>query len=131
MEHIITDDDLQLLKDNYALYKTATKSGFVKNYSAESYKTLIYLYEKYINKDHSFTHWCGDCRFELVLRLYRWAEDQQNFILFQQEAGEKKLKIDVADIEPDTIYNAEVTLAPDGEIQEPKKRGRKPKNKNI
>lgn len=79
MGNVITPEDLIILKENYSLYETASRSGFVKNYSIQIYRSLLNLYSKYISSTHSYSHWCGDCRFDLVLRLYQWAINQPEF----------------------------------------------------
>ena len=68
----ISPEDLELFKKHFHLYECYKKHAFIRNYSKEVYTELIYLYTKYINDKHQFSHWCSSCRAELVNYLYGW-----------------------------------------------------------
>lgn len=105
----ITEQDRQLFEKYKPLNETIRTGGFVRNYTAEAYTHLIYLYSRYISPSHTFTHWCSDCRFQLVQQLYLWYE-KQNYEMTTQE------------------QDKDVSVLNDIEIDAPiKKRGRKKK----
>jgi hypothetical protein len=72
----ITDTDNLTFQKYISLYETIKTSGFVKNYTADAYRDMLNLYMKYVSPAHNFTHWCGDCRMQLVTRLYDWYNAQ-------------------------------------------------------
>ncbi len=106
MELLITETDKAIFEKHISLYETATKSGFVKNFTQEIYRELLYLYMKYITPKHQFSHWCGDCRVLLVKQLYGWY-------------------IDTSIEKIHTSIESDITL-PEEPVK--KKRGRKPKS---
>lgn len=69
---MIHEQDKALFDKNFFLYDMLIKHQFVKNYTKETYSELIYLYTKYVNDKHNFSHWCSSCRAELVNHLYNW-----------------------------------------------------------
>jgi hypothetical protein len=86
----------QYLKEHYNNYETAL-SGYVRNLDLSIMKMYEHIYRTYIDKGFILTIWCGNCRMDMVLRLYAYYE--------------KALEQDL-------------TMT---QITEPKKRGRKPK----
>jgi len=88
----------QFLKEHYNNYETAL-SGYVRNLDLNIMKTYEHIYRKYIDPNFILTIWCGNCRMDMVLRLYAHYEK---------------------------VLNQDNLLIPTG-IVEPKKRGRKPK----
>jgi hypothetical protein len=92
----------QFLKEHINNYETA-KSGYVRNLDLEIMKTYEHIYRKYIDPNFILTIWCGNCRMDMVLRLYAHYEK----VLFQDET--------IMQLPENTITD------------QPKKRGRKPK----
>jgi hypothetical protein len=92
----------QFLKKHINNYETA-KSGYVRNLDLEIMKTYEHIYRKYIDPNFILTIWCGNCRMDMVLRLYAHYEK----VLFQDET--------IMQLPENTITD------------QPKKRGRKPK----
>lgn len=88
----------QFLKEHYNNYDTA-KSGFIRNLDLSIMKMYEHIYRKYIDAGFILTIWCGNCRMDMVLRLYAHYEK---------------------------VLNQDNLLIPT-EIVEVKKRGRKPK----
>jgi hypothetical protein len=86
----------QYLKEHYNNYETAL-SGYVRNLDLSIMKMYEHIYRTYIDPSFILTIWCGNCRIDMVLRLYAHYE--------------KALEQDL-------------TMT---QITEPKKRGRKPK----
>jgi hypothetical protein len=79
-------------------YETA-QSGFLRNLDLGIMKMYEHIYRTYIDPNFILTIWCGNCRMDMVLRLYKYYD--------------KVLDEDLNMIQK--------------EILEPKKRGRKPK----
>jgi len=99
--------DRQFLKEHYNNFETA-KSGFLRNLDLNIMKTYEHIYRKYIDHNFILTIWCGNCRMDMVLRLYAHYEK----VLHQDE----------------TMMQTPVNLFEQSEvINIPKKRGRKPK----
>ena len=86
----------QYLKEHYNNYETAL-SGYVRNLDLSIMKMYEHIYRTYIDKGFILTLWCGNCRMDMILRLYAYYESLP-------------------------IENIETI------IEEPKKRGRKPKS---
>jgi hypothetical protein len=92
----------QFLKEHYNNYETAL-SGYVRNLDLNIMKTYEHIYRTYIDPSFILTIWCGNCRMDMVLRLYAHYEK----VLLQDE----------------TMMQIPENTATDL----PKKRGRKPK----
>jgi hypothetical protein len=88
------------LKEHYINYETAL-SGYVRNLDLPILKMYEHIYRTYLNPTFVLTIWCAACRMEMIMRLYAY---------YVNLPVEKK---------DDTI----ITFI----IEEPKKRGRKPK----
>lgn len=94
----------QYLKEHYNNYETAL-SGFLRNLDLSIMKMYEHIYRKYIDPNFILTIWCGNCRMDMVLRLYKYYEN----LPIENEISEKSEVVD------------------NQEIIEPKKRGRKQK----
>jgi len=88
------------LKEHYINYETAL-SGYVRNLDLPILKTYEHIYRTYLNPTFVLTIWCAGCRMEMIIRLYAYYVN---------------LPIEKKD-------DAIITFR----IEEPKKRGRKPK----
>ena len=84
----MTPEDLELFKKHFHLYECYKKHAFIRNYSKEVYNELIYLYTKYINEKHQFSHWCSSCRAELVNYLYGWFTNETHTTWYKQDIPE-------------------------------------------
>jgi hypothetical protein len=78
-------EDLELFKKHFELYECYKKHAFIRNYSKEVYTDLIYLYTKYVNEKHQFSHWCSSCRAELVQYLYGWFTNETNTTWYKHD----------------------------------------------
>ena len=81
----ISPEDLELFKKHFDLYECYKKHAFIRNYSKEVYTELIYLYTKYINEKHQFSHWCSSCRAELVNYLYAWFVNETHTTWYKKD----------------------------------------------
>jgi hypothetical protein len=99
----------QYLKEHYNNYETA-QSGFIRNLDLSIMKMYEHIYRTYIDPNFILTIWCGNCRMDMVLRLYKHYE--------------KVLKDDETMVQKTKWYSEEIKMTLN---QQPKKRGRKPK----
>ncbi len=63
----------EFLKENYNNYETAL-SGYVRNLDLPVLKMYEHIYRLYLNNTFILTIWCGDCRMQMILRLYKYYE---------------------------------------------------------
>ena len=61
----------EFLKEHYGNYETA-KSGYVRNLDLPVLKMYEHIYRLYLNPTFILTIWCGDCRMQMLLRLYAY-----------------------------------------------------------
>ena len=84
----MTPEDQELFKKHFHLYECYKKHAFIRNYSKEVYTDLIYLYTKYVNEKHQFSHWCSSCRAELVNYLYGWYVNENHTTWYKEDQPE-------------------------------------------
>ena len=71
------------LQEHYNNYETA-KSGFLRNLDLSIMKMYEHIYRTYIDNGFILTIWCGNCRMDMVLRLYAHYEkvlEQDNLLI--------------------------------------------------
>ena len=88
----------EFLKEHYNNYETAL-SGYVRNLDLPVLKMYEHIYRLYLNPTFILTIWCGDCRMQMILRLYKYYLD-----LPISEKGE--IKNDLSEV----IENQEVII---------------------
>jgi hypothetical protein len=66
----------EFLKKHYNNYETAL-SGYVRNLDLPVLKMYEHIYRLYLNPTFILTIWCGDCRMQMLLRLYKYYESLQ------------------------------------------------------
>jgi hypothetical protein len=108
---ILTNEEIKFLEDHKYLYDMIIKAGYCKNYTKDVYNTLSDIHNKHISK-HNFTHWCGDCRLQLVKQVYIWYDQ------IQEKNYNDAMEVFAS------ITNEDVVI----DQPEKKKRGRKPKS---
>jgi hypothetical protein len=64
----------EFLKEHYNNYETAL-SGYVRNLDLPVLKMYEHIYRLYLNPTFILTIWCGDCRMQMLLRLYKYYID--------------------------------------------------------
>jgi thiol-disulfide isomerase/thioredoxin len=82
----------EFLKEHYNNYETAL-SGYVRNLDLPVLKMYEHIYKTYINPTFILTIWCGDCRMEMILRLYRYYES----LPIENQISEKGEKSEVVE----------------------------------
>ena len=63
--------DRLYLKEHYNNYETS-QSGYLRNLDLSIMKTYEAIYRKYIDPSFILTIWCGNCRMDMVVRLYKY-----------------------------------------------------------
>jgi hypothetical protein len=122
----IKQEHREWLDANIGNYETA-KNGFIRNLELPDLQMYEHIYRTYLDPNFLLSVWCGACKFEMIMRLYKWYEQQPKSLPiennFYANIDVSKLK-DISDrVElKETPEGIEVTLKP-----EIKKRGRKPK----
>lgn len=100
----IKEEHRNWLEANIGNYETA-KNGFIRNLELSELQMYEHIYRLYLDPNFLLSVWCGACKYEMIMRLYKWYEQQP-----------KSLQIE---------NNEEVIIT--FIVEEPKKRGRKPK----
>ena len=98
----IIQEHREYLDANIGNYETA-KNGFIRNLELPDLQMYEHIYRTYLDPNFLLSVWCGACKFEMIMRLYIWYEQQP-----KQKEIIKEIQLEVI-------------------ITEPKKRGRKPK----
>jgi len=105
----IKQEHREYLDANIGNYETA-KNGFIRNLELPDLQMYEHIYRTYLDPNFLLSVWCGACKFEMIMRLYKWYEQQPKQTL---EEHIKVLNEELKDIETKLV--------------EVKKRGRKPK----
>jgi hypothetical protein len=96
----IKQEHREYLDANIGNYETA-KNGFIRNLELPDLQMYEHIYRTYLDPNFLLSVWCGACKFEMIMRLYKWYEQQPKQIENKEEAI--------------------ITFI----VEEPKKRGRK------
>ena len=96
----IKQEHREYLDANIGNYETA-KNGFIRNLELPDLQMYEHIYRTYLDPNFLLSVWCGACKYEMIMRLYKWYEQQP--------------KTNIAVIEEPIMQT------------ETKKRGRKPK----
>lgn len=96
----IKQEHRDFLDANIGNYESA-KNGYIRNLELPDLQMYEHIYRTYLDPNFLLSVWCGACKFEMIMRLYKWYEQQ-------------------------TMQNIEIIAQQNVQI-ETKKRGRKPK----
>ena len=58
----------------------SVKLGFTRNIPFDVLGQYEQLYRKYLDAQFILTYWCGACVFDMLERLIRYCEDQEEYI---------------------------------------------------
>jgi hypothetical protein len=58
----------------------SVRLGFTRNIPFEVLGQYEQLYRKYLDAQFILTYWCGACVFDMLERLIRYCEDQEEYI---------------------------------------------------
>ena len=100
------------LEANIGNYESA-KNGYIRNLEFAELQMYEHIYRLYLDPNFLLSVWCGSCKYEMIMRLYKWYEQQP-----------KSLPTENIE-ESNYFYETPVEIVLN---QQPKKRGRKPKN---
>jgi hypothetical protein len=100
------------LEANIGNYESA-KNGYIRNLEFAELQMYEHIYRLYLDPNFLLSVWCGSCKYEMIMRLYKWYEQQP-----------KSLPTENIE-EGNYFYETPVQIVLN---QQPKKRGRKPKN---
>jgi hypothetical protein len=102
------------LEANIGNYESA-KNGYIRNLEFAELLMYEHIYRLYLDPNFLLSVWCGSCKYEMIMRLYKWYEQQPKSlpienIIFENKPSENDQRLGIELNKP-----------------EPKKRGRKPK----
>jgi hypothetical protein len=101
----IKQEHRDFLDANINNYESA-QNGYIRNLDLPELQMYEHIYRLYLDPNFLLSVWCGACKFDMIMRLYNW-------YIAQPKSSQLENK------EEDAI----ITFI----IEEPKKRGRKPK----
>jgi len=88
----------EFLKEHYNNYETAL-SGYVRNLDLPVLKMYEHIYKLYLNPTFILTIWCGDCRMQMILKLYAY------YIALPEIKKENLIELTNDNFEEDTIIS--------------------------
>ena len=98
------------LEANINNYESA-KNGYIRNLEMAEMQMYEHIYRLYLDPNFLLSVWCGACKYEMIMRLYKWYEQQPKSLPIENLPSQNDQRLGIEFIKP-----------------EPKKRGRKPKN---
>lgn len=110
----IKEEHCNWLEANIGNYESA-KNGYIRNLEFAELQMYEHIYRLYLDPNFLLSVWCGACKYEMIMRLYKWYEQQPKSLPI--ENFEEKIEKRYLNPEPVRLV-----------IKQPNKRGRKPKN---
>lgn len=74
----MTKQEIDFLVEHKLNFESV-KLGFTRNIPFEVLGEYERLYRKYLDAQYVLTYWCGNCVFEMLERLIRYCEDQDEY----------------------------------------------------
>jgi hypothetical protein len=71
----IKQEHKEWLIANSSNYESA-KNGYIRNLELDELKMYEHIYRSYLDPNFIVSVWCGSCKFEMIMRLYKWFEKQ-------------------------------------------------------
>jgi len=71
----IKQEHKEWLIANIGNYESA-KNGYVRNLELDELKMYEHIYREYLDANFIVSVWCGSCKFEMIMKLYKWFEKQ-------------------------------------------------------
>jgi hypothetical protein len=71
----IKQEHREWLIANIGNYESA-KNGFIRNLDLAELKMYEHIYREYLDANFIVSVWCGSCKFEMIMKLYKWFEKQ-------------------------------------------------------
>ena len=96
------------LNANIGNYETA-KNGYIRNLDLPDLQMYEHIYRIYLDPNFLLSVWCGNCKYEMIMRLYKWFEQQPKSlpienIVFINTASENDQRLGVELIKPKRKY---------------------------
>ena len=90
----IIQEHRDFLNANIGNYESA-KNGYIRNLDLNELKMYEHIYRLYLDPNFLLSVWCGACKFDMIMRLYNWFENQNeqetlNTFFFKQEEPNKR-----------------------------------------
>lgn len=73
----IKQEHREWLNANISNYESA-KNGFIRNLELDDLKMYEHIYRAYLDPNFIVSVWCGSCKFEMIMKLYKWFENNNN-----------------------------------------------------
>ena len=85
----IIQEHRDFLNANIGNYESA-KNGYIRNLEINDLKMYEHIYRLYLDPNFIVSVWCGSCKFDMIMRLYKWYEQKNeqetiNTFFFKQE----------------------------------------------
>ena len=71
----IKQEHREWLTANISNYESA-KNGYIRNLELNELKMYEHIYRAYLDPNFIVSVWCGSCKFEMIMKLYKWFEKQ-------------------------------------------------------
>jgi hypothetical protein len=78
----MTKEEIKFLIDNKINFESV-KMGYTRNISFDVLGEYEQLYRKYLDSQFVLTYWCGACVFDMMERLIRFCEEQEEYMNVQ------------------------------------------------
>ena len=90
----IIQEHRDFLNANIGNYESA-KNGYIRNLDLNELKMYEHIYRLYLDPNFLLSVWCGACKFDMIMRLYNWFDNQNeqetlNTFFFKQEEPKKR-----------------------------------------
>jgi hypothetical protein len=70
-------EHIDFLEANIGNWHTA-QAGFIRNLELDVLKMYEHIFRLYLDPNFVLTIWCGDCKYDMIKRLYKYYEAQQS-----------------------------------------------------
>ena len=89
----IKQEHREWLDANIGNYETA-KNGFIRNLELPDLQMYEHIYRTYLDPNFLLSVWCGACKFEMIMRLYKWYEQQpkENIAIIEETIAQPEIK---------------------------------------
>ena len=102
----IIEEHRNWLDNNIVNYETA-KNGYIRNLDLPDLQMYEHIYRKYLDPNFLLSVWCGNCKYEMIMRLYKWYEKQPKptvNIVFENKPSENDQRLGIELIKPKRKY---------------------------
>ena len=71
----IKQEHREWLIANESNYECA-KNGYIRNLDLPVLQMYEHIYRLYLDPNFMLSVWCGNCKYDMIMRLYKWFEKQ-------------------------------------------------------